>query len=300
MQTRRHRAVAILAALLSGLAMAAAGMQAPRPITKAGLVEALRIGGLSPEEMVQVVQKRGVDFRLSPEIEAELRDAGARAELLDAARANYRGAAPAPSALSKNEIITLLQVGTPADRVEDLVRQRRVNFTLTPDISHDLQAAGASRALLDLISASFGPARPSAPATPVAPPAPAAPAAGAPGRPAILTIKDVRRLFIQPMANDLDKFLRAEIAEQLGTHLVIVLNKEQADAIMSGAAAMMDSRGVIGDKAQGSVSVTDASGKTVLWATEAGDRGPIPFRRGGTKKVAERIVGKLKAALQIE
>ncbi len=85
---------AAAAAALILLVPSAARAQAKKPITREGLVKAVRINGLSTAELVQQVQTRGVSFRLTPDAEAELRAAGARPEVIAAARANYR-AAPA-------------------------------------------------------------------------------------------------------------------------------------------------------------------------------------------------------------
>lgn len=76
------------AALL--LCPAASSAQAKKPITREGLVKAVRINGLSTAELVQQVQSRGVSFQMTPDAEAELRAAGARPEVIAAARSNYR------------------------------------------------------------------------------------------------------------------------------------------------------------------------------------------------------------------
>jgi Flp pilus assembly protein TadD len=78
----------LAAALL--LLPAASSAQAKKPITREGLVKAVRINGLSTAELVQQVQSRGVSFQMTPDAEAELRAAGARPEVVEAARANYR------------------------------------------------------------------------------------------------------------------------------------------------------------------------------------------------------------------
>lgn len=80
---------ALLAAALL-LCPAASPAQAKRPITREGLVKAVRINGLSTAELIQQVQTRGVSFKMTPDAEAELRAAGARPEIIDAARSNYR------------------------------------------------------------------------------------------------------------------------------------------------------------------------------------------------------------------
>jgi len=105
------------------------------------------LNGLSTRELVQQIQLRGVDFGLTPELEAELSGAGARPEVVEAARASYRPpvAAARPAAAGKNtanvpagpplsesEIILLLQSGKPAPEVEGWVEKRGANFRVTP------------------------------------------------------------------------------------------------------------------------------------------------------------------------
>jgi tetratricopeptide (TPR) repeat protein len=88
---RTARGLALLAAALL-LLPAASSAQAKKPITREGLVKAVRINGLSTAELVQQVSSRGVSFKMTPDAEAELRAAGARPEVIAAARANYRQA----------------------------------------------------------------------------------------------------------------------------------------------------------------------------------------------------------------
>ena len=59
-----------------------------KPITENGLLQALKIGGLTQAELVDQVNARSVDFTLSPSVEEELRKAGAGADLLDAVRSH--------------------------------------------------------------------------------------------------------------------------------------------------------------------------------------------------------------------
>jgi hypothetical protein len=60
------------------------------PIAKTGLVKALEINGLSTAELIEQIELRGVNFELTPEIERELRQAGAQDALIAAVRRNYR------------------------------------------------------------------------------------------------------------------------------------------------------------------------------------------------------------------
>lgn len=111
--TNLKKNIAILASaafLLLSLPLALVAQQSTKPISEKGLVDALKIGGLQPQELVDIINKRGVDFVVTPDVEQELRAAGASSAVVDAARANYRSpgavssspaaVAPAPRASS--------------------------------------------------------------------------------------------------------------------------------------------------------------------------------------------------------
>jgi len=74
------------------LAQNAAGAQAKKPISREGLVKAVGISGLSTTELIQQIQLRGVSFEMTPDAEQKLRSVGARPEIIEAARMNYRPA----------------------------------------------------------------------------------------------------------------------------------------------------------------------------------------------------------------
>src|SRR5687767_6098118 len=170
---------AALAAVCAALTLAGAGStQTSKPISREGLVKSVRINGLTTRELVQQIQRRGVGFEMTPDAEAELQTAGARPEIIEAARANYRpatvAAAPPPRvntsapprantsapaanvpdgpALSKAEIITMLQGGIAAARVEQFVEKRGVNFQVTPEVAREITAAGGNRSLVGAIT----------------------------------------------------------------------------------------------------------------------------------------------------
>ena len=171
--------VALVAALAATLFASAASTQAgKKPITRKGLVEAVKINGLSTAEMIQFIQRRGVDFEMTADAEQELQQAGARPEVVEAARSNYRPPAtetavatpaarpantppprnnngqPVPQGppLSKNEIVTMLQGGIASSRVEQFVEVRGVTFALTPDITSEIKSAGGDRSLIGAIT----------------------------------------------------------------------------------------------------------------------------------------------------
>ncbi|HEX7317180.1 MAG TPA: hypothetical protein VF297_24990 [Pyrinomonadaceae bacterium] len=176
MRTRRVASL-ILCVVCAALAFAgAASTQTKKPITKQGLVNAVKINGLSTGELVAQIQRRGVDFQMSAADESDLQSVGARPEVIEAARSNYRPAAvaarpatttttpprtnttttsanvPDGPPLSKSEIVTMLQGGIAPARVEQFVEKRGVNFQVTPDIAREITAAGGNRSLVGAIT----------------------------------------------------------------------------------------------------------------------------------------------------
>jgi hypothetical protein len=138
------------------------------------------------------------------------------------------------------------------------------------------------------------------PATPAAPPVPA-PAADP------VALRAVKKVFIEKMPNDLDQYLRAEIAKQFKGSLTVVLDKRQADGILTGIDEERKGTGAqitgrylgLHDNATGTISLLDKSESTILWTDEAGDRSLLfgVMKRGGQRKVADRLVSKLKKAM---
>jgi hypothetical protein len=195
--TGRVIVVLVASILLAMVAVGVAEMQAKQPYDRDKLLRVVQLNALPTTEVVQAIQQRGVDFQMTSDIESQFRGAGARPEVIDAMRANYRSAPsrPAPSSsipsttpstsrppagvpagppLAKNEIITLLQSGVPVTRVEQFVEARGVSFSITPQIAREIKDAGGNNALIGAITAkaseapisSPGPARPAAPAGP--------------------------------------------------------------------------------------------------------------------------------------
>ena len=149
---------------------AAAGAQVKKPITKDGLVKAVKINGLSTAELVGEIRTRGVAFQTTPAVESELRQAGARPEVVEAARSNYRPAAggtaagtggrgntnvPTGAPLSKAEIVTMLQAGSPSSKVEQFVEARGVNFQSNPQTAREVKAAGGTNSLVGAIASRY-------------------------------------------------------------------------------------------------------------------------------------------------
>jgi len=126
--------------------------------------------------------------------------------------------------------------------------------------------------------------------------------------PAALSLKDVKKIYVEEMDNDLDDYIRAEITKKFKGGLLVVLDPEKADAVMlganenkSGARSAITGRWLgLHDTATGAVSLIDAKGEVVLWSSEAGDRSIWwgAMKRGGPRKVADRLINNLKKAMK--
>jgi hypothetical protein len=120
-------------------------------------------------------------------------------------------------------------------------------------------------------------------------------------------IGSIHRVFIEKMDNDLDQYIRAEFSKQLKGRMQVVLDREQADGFLVGVGEEQKGTGAkitgrylgLHDVATGTVSLLDKSGKLILWSDEAGDRNLWlgAMARGGQRKVADRLVHKLKKAI---
>jgi hypothetical protein len=193
--------VAVAASILFAMmTVGHAGMQAKQPYDRDKLLRVVQLNALPTTEVVQAIQQRGVDFQMTSEVETQFRGAGARPEVIDAIRGNYRAApsspprtssptntgptttrppanVPAGPPLSKNEIVTLLQNGVPTTRVEQVVEARGVSFSITPPIAREIKEAGGNNALIGAITAKASEAPPTShsPSAPPSRPVPAGP-----------------------------------------------------------------------------------------------------------------------------
>jgi len=191
-----------------------------------------------------------------------------------------------------------------------IIKTRGVDFELTSDKESELKTAGADTNLLAAVRANLHSAGVAATAnggtqTPASPPAtasaplPATPPVtqhpterekpAGPATPSdIASIRDVKKLYIEKMPNDLDEYIKAEISRQMPGRVLVVLRVQDADAIMKGTAT----------ERKGSVTITDVRGTADLWVGEAGDKGLYLTKvHGGQKKVAARLVSGLKKAM---
>jgi hypothetical protein len=108
------------------------------------------------------------------------------------------------------------------------------------------------------------------------------------------------KIFIAPMEGNLHPFIAAEIVKKK-LPVVVVTEEKDAEFILTGASIKGDDKwyhSVFGgkDKNEGSVQLISVKDKVMVWAGEAGDRSLWwgSLRRGGQRKVADRIVSKMK------
>src|SRR5258706_867762 len=123
----------------------------------------------------------------------------------------------------------------------------------------------------------------------------------------VQSLRSVKKIFIEKMPNDLDQYLRAEISKQFKGRLIVVLDKKDADGILTGIDEEKKGTGAqitgrylgLHDNATGTISLLDKEGKNILWSDEAGDRSLLlgAMKRGGQRKVADRLISKLKKAM---
>ena len=85
-----------------------------------------------------------------------------------------------------------------------------------------------------------------------------------------------------------------------------MLDEKDADGVLTGVSEEEKGTGAkitgrylgLHDIATGTVSLVDKDRKNLLWSDEAGDRSLLfgVMKRGGERKVAERLVNKFKKA----
>jgi hypothetical protein len=114
------------------------------------------------------------------------------------------------------------------------------------------------------------------------------------------TVPTGSKVFISPMEGQLDGFIAPEMIKQK-LPVKVVLTESEADYLLVGGSIKADDKWyhvAFGgkDKNEGNVRLLDIKEKSMVWAGEAGDRSLIygNFKRGGQRKVAERIVKQLK------
>jgi hypothetical protein len=222
----------------------------------------------------------------------------------------------AQSSMSNESVIKMVKAGLGDDLIVSTIKAQPAHYSTGPDDLIALKTAGVSdkiiSAMVERMSSVGAAPAPAgavpAPAGAVSPPPPAAPPVNqAVAHADAATLRSVKKIFIEKMPNDLDQYLRAEVAKQFKGRVVVVLNKNDADGIMTGIDEEKTGTGAqitgrylgLHDNATGTISLLDKTESTILWSDEAGDRSLIfgVMKRGGQRKVADRLISKLKKAM---
>ena len=103
------------------------------------------------------------------------------------------------------------------------------------------------------------------------------------------------------MVGNLDGFIAVEIIKQ-GFPMRVVIEEKAAQFIITGLSVQADNKWYniafnnFKDKNEGNIRLIEVRTKTMVWAGEAGDRSLFygQFKRGGLRKVAARLVEKMK------
>lgn len=111
------------------------------------------------------------------------------------------------------------------------------------------------------------------------------------------------RIYVAPMEGKLEGFIAAELVKKK-LPIVVVIDEKDADYIITGASIKGDDKwfnAVFGgkDKNEANIQVVSVKERAVIWAGEAGDRSLWwgNLKRGGQRRVADRLVDKLKSDL---
>ena len=108
------------------------------------------------------------------------------------------------------------------------------------------------------------------------------------------TLSSIKRVYVEKMENNLDQYLTSEISHQFRGSLTVVLEKAKADAILRGVNIGAQ------QTTNSTVQLVDLGGNVILWSGSAGDRSNkfLGLTHGGQQKVAQRLVGQLRKAMQ--
>jgi hypothetical protein len=139
---------------------------APEPLTRDALLEALQ-GGRDTAQLADIVRQQGSAFFPSAEDEAALRAAGAPPALVKALKTGYRPVGPP---VEQDDLLLLIRLQPPRERLQRLIESRGVAFATTPQVGAAILEAGGDSALVGLVA--LNKRAPAAPPPPQIPPLP--------------------------------------------------------------------------------------------------------------------------------
>jgi hypothetical protein len=140
--------------LLAALIPLGAAQQAPeesQPIERENLIEALKTGKLPEQKAIEVIARQKLSFVMTAEYADDFRKLGAGETLIYTLWKNDAYVVKKGPALTKDEIVTLLESGVPPPRVERIVEVRKAKLVLDAPASKEIRDAGGSDTLLGVI-----------------------------------------------------------------------------------------------------------------------------------------------------
>ena len=81
-----------------------------------------------------------------------------------------------------------------------------------------------------------------------------------------LLVSNVRKIYIEKMADNLDQYLASSISSKFHGAVTVVLDPKDADALMKGVNIGAQTT------TNATVQLVDPSGRQVIWSGTAGDR----------------------------
>jgi hypothetical protein len=204
--------------------------------------------------------------------------------------------------LTNERITELAQHGVTQEELARIIRTApEISFYLTPTGIDALLKAGVSDETIKAMAARENGSTVSAPNT-------AIPISGAMK---VSSLAQVHKIYVEKMPNDFEQFLCAEFSKQMRNSITVVLNTDQADAVLTGTAhdrwlesvpagAPLKGRNTgLHDNSDAAICLINSAGTAVLWSNEAGDRSLLFSRlhRNGERKAAARLVRDLKHAM---
>jgi hypothetical protein len=138
--------------LFAALAWPASAQEGQGPIERQNLIRALQVGGLPEAEFAAIVKQRHLAFEMTVTDEETFRKAGAGELLIATLWENDAFKVPPGDPLTREQIVTLLQGGTPSRRMERMVRERKAKMVFEKAATDEIAKAGGSETLIGVIS----------------------------------------------------------------------------------------------------------------------------------------------------
>jgi PEGA domain len=151
----RSRGVALKALSICFLAATVFVSGAPaqhvkKPLSKEDVIGLLQ-GHVDPADLATACRGDGIKFEMNPATEKELRDAGANDNLINVLRELSPKPKSTGRALSKSDIVNLLQGAVAPDTIVELAQKSGIDFVIDAATEKELRDAGADSHLINFL-----------------------------------------------------------------------------------------------------------------------------------------------------